>query len=140
MKLLANSQSPFVRKVRITLYEKDLDFDSVEIRHGTQRAELLRANRRGEVPVLEDGAAVVAGSALICDYLEDKYPNPRLLPVDPVQRAQCKALERIADTYTDVLQFFLALVTARRPELNGRYPEVDATIRRAIERHYEFLD
>jgi len=140
MKLFANSQSPFVRKVRITLYEKGAEFDSMEIRYGGQRPELLQVNARGEVPALQDAETVGVESSLICDYIEQKYPSPPLLPSSPSERAQCKGLERVADTHTDVLQFFLSLMTVRRPELRQRYPTAEHGIGQAIGRHYQFLE
>jgi beta-glucosidase len=80
LRLYASSLSPFARKVKITLYEKGAAFDAIEIERGAQRAELLAINPRGEVPALVDGETVVAGSSLICDYLEDVIPRPALLP------------------------------------------------------------
>lgn len=140
MKLFANSQSPFVRKVRICLYEKGLDFEIVEIGTGAQREALWRVNPRGEVPALQDESIVVAGSALICDYLEEKFHTPVLLPIGAAERARCRSLERIADTHTDVLQFFLSLVTTRRPEIRRNHPEAELVIRSEIDRHYEYLN
>jgi glutathione S-transferase len=140
LRLYANSLSPFVRKVRITLYEKALAFDAVEIERGEQRAELLRINPRGEVPALVDGDTVVAGSSTICDYLEDVCPRPALLPAAPAARARCRALEHVADTHTDALQFLCFLVAVRRRELRDQYPHLPAALADAVTRHYAFLD
>src|SRR5262245_4035651 len=104
LRLFANSLSPFVRKVRITLYEKGVDFDAVEIERGEQRADLLRVNPRGEVPALVDGDVVVVGSSTICDYVEERFPACPLLPSEPSARARCRTLERLSDTHTDALQ------------------------------------
>lgn len=140
LRLYANSLSPFVRKVRITLYEKAAAFDTVEIDRGAERGALLRINPRGEVPALVDGDLVVAGSSAICDYLEDVLPRPPLLPAGPAERARCRALESVADTHTDVLQFFVFLLAARRPELREEVPGVARAVAHAVRRHYEFLD
>ena len=140
LRLYANSLSPFVRKVRITLYEKGLEFDTVEVERGAQRAELLRVNPRGEVPALVDGDVVVTGSAMICDFLEDVRPRPALLPAAPAARARCRALERVADTQTDALQFLCFLLAARRPELREERPDVAAALSDAVARHLEVLD
>jgi glutathione S-transferase len=138
--LYGNSLSPFVRKVRITLLEKGAEFDTIELAHGADRAELLRVNPRGEVPVLVDADAVVSGSSIICDYLEDELPHPPLLPAAPAERAHCRMLERVADTETDVLQFFVFLVRVRRPELAAEFPSVQAKVSHAVERHFDVLD
>ena len=140
LRLYANSLSPFARKVRITLYEKAVEFDTVEIERGSQRAELLRINPRGEVPALVDGETVVTGSAVICDYLEDVHPRPALLPSAPSARSRCRALERVADTHTDGLQFLCFLLAVRRRELRNQYPQVPSALSDAVRRHYAFLD
>jgi glutathione S-transferase len=140
LRLYANSLSPFVRKVRITLYEKDAPFEAVEIDRGAQRAELLRINPRGEVPACVDGDTVVVGSSTICDYLEDIWPRPALLPAAPAERMRCKSLEHIADEQTDAFQFLLFLLTARRPELREQYPAALPTLYEAVSRHWAFLD
>jgi glutathione S-transferase len=140
LRLYANSLSPFVRKVRIALYEKGVDFDAVEIDSGSRRAELLRINPRGEVPALVDDDTVVTGSSAICDYLEDTFPQPALLPSDPAERARCKSFEYMADTHTDVLQFFSFLFAVRRPELRERYAAAPLMVADAVRRHYVFLD
>lgn len=140
LRLYANSVSPFVRKVRITLYEKGVDFETVEIERGSQRDDLLRINPRGEVPALEDDATIVTGSASICDYLEDKFPRPPLLPSSPQERARCRSLEHIADSHTDALQFLLFLLAVRRPDLREDHPDALPALSRQVARHYLLLD
>ena len=140
LRLYGNSLSPFVRKIRITLYEKGALFETVEIDRGSQRAELLRVNPRGEVPACVDGDTVVVGSAAICDYLEETLPRPALLPAEPARRARCKHLEHIADTLTDPFQFLLFLLTVRRPEVSQECPAALPALSEAIARHYVFLD
>ena len=140
LRLYANSLSPFVRKVRIALYEKAAAFETIEIDRGSHRAELLRINPRGEVPALVDAGIVVCGSAAICDYLEDTHPRPALCPVGPAARARCRSLEHIADTHTDGLQFLVFLVAIRRPELREAYPTIWPRISEAVRQHYMVLD
>lgn len=140
LRLYANSLSPFVRKVRITLYEKAAAFDAVEIERGAQRAELLAVNPRGEVPALLEGGVVVTGSSAICDYLEERFPEPPLLPAEPAARARCRTLEHVADTQTDALQFLTFLVRVRRPELGREHPEAAEALSAAVRRHYAALE
>ena len=139
-RLYANSLSPFVRKVRITLYEKGVEFDAVEIEHGSQRAELLRINPRGEVPALVADDTVIVGSSVICDYLEDVVPRPPLLPATPSGRARCRALEHLADSHTDALQFLTFLFAVRRRDLRDEYPQAPRALSGAVQQHYMFLD
>ena len=140
LRFYANSLSPFVRKVRITLHEKGLEFDALEIERGAQRAELLRVNARGEVPALVDGEVIVTGSSTICDYVEERFPEPPLLPAEPAARARCRTLEHLADTQTDALQFLTYLIAVRRPELRAEHPEVARALSASVSRHYAALD
>ena len=85
--------SPFCRKVRIVLREKGLDFELKTENLWQRREEFLALNPAGEVPVLveEDGAAL-ADSTAICEYLEECYPDPPLLPGQPAERAEVRRL------------------------------------------------
>lgn len=78
-------------RVRIALGLKDLAFDQVShhLRKGEQRApDYLEVNPQGLTPafVTDDGAALTQSLA-ICEYLDERHPDPALLPSDPVVRA-----------------------------------------------------
>ena len=60
--------------------------------------ELLERNPYGKVPVLEDGDAVIYESAVIDEYLEEKYPQIPLMPKDPYQRARARIWIDFANT------------------------------------------
>jgi glutathione S-transferase/RNA polymerase-associated protein len=140
LRLYANSLSPFVRKVRITFVR-----EGGRVRHRRDRARItagraLPINPRGEVPALVDGETVVAGSALICDYLEERFPEPALMPAAPSARARCRTLEHAADTHTDALQFLCFLFAVRRPELRDQYPEAARALSVAVHQHYLILE
>jgi glutathione S-transferase len=95
MKLYWHPFSIFPRRVQIALREKGIVCDEVvvDLPGGALRsAEFLRLNPFGQVPVLEDGATVVAESIAILEYLEERHPSPALLPTDPGQRAQARQL------------------------------------------------
>lgn len=85
--------SPFCRKVRMCLREKNLEFSLVEENPWEKNLKLFALNPAGEVPVLvEDDGTVVSGSYAICEYLEDTYPTPRLLGGHPAMRAEVRRL------------------------------------------------
>jgi glutathione S-transferase len=78
---------PYCARVRIVLAEKDVEYETVTIDLSDRPAWLYEKNPVGKVPVLEDGAFVLAESAVIMQYLDERYPDPPLLPVDPAARA-----------------------------------------------------
>jgi glutathione S-transferase len=103
MKLYSGPLSLFTAKVRIALDEKSLEYDRVEVgwtrenRYLPHHPEVVALNPKREVPVLVDGDLVVYDSTLILEYLEDRYPEPALLPRDPAARARCRQIEAAAD-------------------------------------------
>ena len=90
--------SPYVRKVLVCLEVKGIAY---EIDHmvpffGDDRFSKLSPLRR--IPVLVDGDLVLTDSSVICQYLEDKQPEPGLFPRDIADRARARWLEEFADT------------------------------------------
>jgi maleylpyruvate isomerase len=83
-------------RVRIALALKNLPYESIakNLRAGEHRmAEFLQINVQGFVPALSlDDGAVLTQSVAIMEYLDEIYPNPPLLPADPVARARVRAL------------------------------------------------
>lgn len=140
MRLYDNAASPYAQKVRVTLYEKGVDFELREIRFESQREELLRVSPRGEVPALLDGEEAVYDSTIICEYLEERFPVPPLLPTDPAGRARARALERIADTQIDPVLIVLATTKLVRPSVGRRHPEAIGRAAEALEGYYAKLD
>ena len=90
--------SAFCEKVRLVLAAKQLVYNVVEVTPGVGQLELYRLSGQRQVPVLVDGAEVIADSTAIAQYLEAKVPEPALLPADPALRAQVLLLEDWADT------------------------------------------
>jgi len=99
--LYDNPFSPFARKVRMVLHLKEVAFESIDALAVAERERLLAVNARAEVPVLADGALIIANSADIAAYLEDRFPAPALLPSAPAVRAKARSWQRIADTVLD---------------------------------------
>lgn len=90
--------SPFAQKVKIALREKGVAFDRRNGLKDEGVEEVHRLNRRGEVPLLLDGEAAIADSTIILDYIDEKWPDPPLLPNDPARRADCRMIEELCDT------------------------------------------
>jgi glutathione S-transferase len=86
--------SPFSRKVRVALREKNLEFTLRVEKVWERQSEFLALNPAGTVPVLvdEDGTTL-ADSSVICEYLEDLYPDERKLLGDTIlERAETRRL------------------------------------------------
>ncbi|MGR3745745.1 MAG: FtsZ-binding protein FzlA [Pseudooceanicola nanhaiensis] len=82
--------SPYCRKVRLSLAEKKIECELVEERYWERDPDFLRRNPAGKVPVLRIDGKVMAESAPICEWLEDMYPEPSLLPLTPDERYEVR--------------------------------------------------
>ncbi len=89
-------------RVRLVLSEKDIAFESVAVEDGVHNAELLQVNPSGSCPTLVDRDLALYDTRVIIDYLDERYPHPPFMPIDPVSRARTRlALYRIeADWYS----------------------------------------
>ncbi|NIR31347.1 MAG: maleylacetoacetate isomerase [Gammaproteobacteria bacterium] len=95
MKLYTFFRSSAAYRVRIALNLKHLDWEhaGVHLRRGEQRRpEYGALNPQGLVPTLLDDEHVLTQSLAICEYLEERYAEPPLLPQSPVERARVRAL------------------------------------------------
>jgi glutathione S-transferase len=90
--------SAFCLKVRMILQAKSLSFRTVEVTPGVGQIDVFRLSGQRQVPVLVDGDVVVPDSSAIALHLEQRCPDPSLIPSDPRQRAQAHLLEDWADT------------------------------------------
>ena len=84
--------SPFCRKVRLSLAEKKIECELIEERYWKQEPEFLRRNPAGKVPILKIDNKILTESAAICEYLEDMYPEPPLLPKGAEARHEVRRL------------------------------------------------
>src|SRR5712692_6729577 len=130
--------SPYARKVRIALYEKNVPFERVRALHGDcNRTDFLHVNPRAEVPALVDGEFSIYDSTIICEYLEDRHPEPPIYPRDPRLRAECRLLEDVADTQLDAATYAVAIVELGRRESHAAMHEAAG---RDVERLYAMLE
>lgn len=80
---------------RIVLSEKDVDGARIEwVVPGRPHHDLLVLNPAGTLPTLADRDTVLHPAAVVAEYLDERYPHPRLLPVDPAMRARLRMLLR----------------------------------------------
>ena len=132
MLLYSGPLSLFARKVEIALAEKGLPYERVMVSfsqtegYAPKHPAVSAANPKRQVPVIVDGDLTLYDSTVIVEYLDDKYPNPPLLPREAGARAKCRLLELEAD---EVL-----LVPVRALMFRSEPPGPDATRREEQER------
>jgi glutathione S-transferase len=81
------ARCPYCARVRIVLAEKDVEYESIEIDLTDRPAWIYEKNSTGRVPVLEEDGWLLPESAVIMEFLEDRYPEPALLAADAADRA-----------------------------------------------------
>lgn len=81
---------PFAIRVRMTLHEKNLSFNTYEEDLKNHSVQLLEHHPEAKVPVLVHGDKALYESAVITEYLEDQFPEPRLMPKDSAERADVR--------------------------------------------------
>lgn len=87
------ARCPYAARARIVLAEKGIEFETVEIDLSDRPAWLYEKNPAGRVPVIEeDGGDPLPESAVILEFIEERYPEPALLPADPADRAAVRLL------------------------------------------------
>jgi glutathione S-transferase len=87
MTLYDADRCPYCARTRIALAEKGLEYEVVEVDLDDRPAWIYDKNPLGRVPVLEEGEFILAESAVINEYLEERWPEPALWPADPGERA-----------------------------------------------------
>jgi glutathione S-transferase len=100
LKLYHLDRSPFGWKVRMVLEEKKAPYELVIPENKSEDQAFLKLNPFRLTPVLEieDGATIYE-STVINEYLEEKYPEPAMLPKDPYERARIRMIEDTTDQY-----------------------------------------
>jgi glutathione S-transferase len=97
-RIVGSYLSPYVRKVLVCLDLKGVacEIDPIVPFYGGD--EFARISPLRRIPVLIDDQVTLADSTVICEYLDERFPQPPLLPHGPAQRARSRWLEEFADT------------------------------------------
>lgn len=115
MKLIGSLTSPYVRKARIVLAEKKIEYEFVLDNPWNADTGVPRLNPLGKVPVLVlDDDSTLFDSRVIVEYLDSVTPNNRLLPASGRERFRIKRWEALADGVLDAA--VAAFLETRRPE------------------------
>ncbi len=100
LKLYKAGNSICTQKVLMTLYEKGLDFDVQEInlfKNEQYDPEYLKLNPKGVVPTLDHDGNIVIESTLICEYLDEVFPSPGLMPAEAIKKSELRLWSKAID-------------------------------------------
>jgi glutathione S-transferase len=102
MKLIGSHTSPYVRKVRIVMAEKKLDYTFVLEDVWSEQTRIVDANPLGKIPCLiMEGGEALFDSRVIVEYLDTLSPVGKLIPAVGRERAEVKTWEALADGVMD---------------------------------------
>jgi RNA polymerase-associated protein len=90
MTLFSDPQSLHSHRVRMVLAEKNVTCDILDVDPLHLPEDVIDLNPYGTVPTLVDRELALYDSRIICEYLDERFPHPPLLPVDPVSRASAR--------------------------------------------------
>jgi len=118
MELFTARTCPYAHRTRLALLEKGLDCEHVEIDLKNKSARFLEVSPYGKVPALAHEGNTICESLIINEYLDEVFPEPRLMPAGPVARAKARIWAHYCDNYyvTDTS----SLVRTRDPDERRR--------------------
>jgi glutathione S-transferase len=144
MKIIGSFVSPYVRKVLACLYLKGLDYeiDPITAFFGNDEFERLSPLRR--IPVMVHDGLSLGDSSVICAWLDERWPEPPLLPRDVDDRARARWFEEYADTRLgDVFIWGLFYQKFVRPLIwneEGDEARIEKTLSRDLPRELDYLE
>mgnify|MGYP001122503639 CR=1 FL=1 len=109
MTLFSSDLCPYCHIVRIVLAEKGISYETVNVDMANTPEDLRDLNPYNEVPTLLDRDLVLYDYRVIVEYLDERFPHPPLMPVDPVSRARNRLmLHRIERDWYKMVDILLA--------------------------------
>lgn len=136
--------SPFVRKVRVVLAEKNVPYDLVPVFGAQAPPDFREMSPLGKVPAFRDGDRTLCDSSVICAYLERVHPAPPLYPDDPYDYARALWFEEYGDTaLIEIIgpKIFMAKVVG--PRFMGKEPDeatADKAFAEALPPRFDYLE
>lgn len=121
---------PYCARVRIVLAEKGLAWEAVAVDLDDRPAWIYDKNPLGRVPVLEEDGLVLPESVVIMAYLDERYPEPPLLPADAAERALARLLVERFDQLSGPYYRVRRGDEDARAQLEARLAELDAILER----------
>jgi len=105
MTLYSGTNDIYSHRVRIVLAEKGINFEVIYVESANPPEDLLELNPYGMVPTLVDRDLVLYDSQVIMEYLDERFPHPPLMPVDPVSRGRSRmTLKRIQKDWDTLVE------------------------------------
>ena len=135
--------SPYSQKVKIALAEKGVAFEAPlpdAIGSGAKSGEFAASSPRGEVPALVDGDVRVFDSTIILEYIEERWPDPPLLPATPADRARVRMIEDAMDTHYEAINWGLAEIAFFGRATGAEAERMNAAAAAQIGRWHAWLD
>jgi glutathione S-transferase len=122
------ARCPFCARVRIVLAEKGLSYETVEIDLADRPAWLYDLNPAGKVPVLDEDGWILPESAVIAEYLNERYPEPPLWPDDPGERAAGRLLVFRFDDFSQPYYAFRRGEDGAQERFEGELAALDSVL------------
>lgn len=135
--------SPFVRKVRVAMAEKGLEYDLEPVMPIGVSDEFKKLSPLGKIPVYQDGDFVLPDSSCIIAYLERLHPEPHLYPVDDQDYGQALFFEEFGDTrLVDELTtvFFQRVVRSKIMKQEPDEARVEHSLKELVPPLFDFLE
>jgi RNA polymerase-associated protein len=128
MNLYSGTTCPFSHRCRIVLYEKQMDFQVIDVDLFNKPEDIAVINPYNRVPVLVDRDLVLYESNIINEYIDERFPHPQLMPPYPIMRARARQLlftmENELFSHIEVLERNLKSAEKSRLHVRDRLTEL----------------
>ncbi len=128
MNLYSGTTDPFSHRCRIVLYEKQMDFQVIDVDLFNKPEDIAVINPYNRVPVLVDRDLILYESNIINEYIDERFPHPQLMPPDPQTRARARQLlftmEHELFSHVEVLEKNLKSADKSRVHIRDRLAEL----------------
>jgi glutathione S-transferase len=131
IKVYSSVSCPYAHRTRLVLQEKGIDFDLIEIDLQNKPEGFTKVSPYGKVPAITHGDNRVWESAVINEYLDEVFPNPPLLPSNPIEKAQARIWIDFANT---------RLVPAFSNLLRSPDAQKQEEAKKELYKHLEFIE
>ncbi|WIM06004.1 MAG: glutathione S-transferase N-terminal domain-containing protein [Candidatus Nitricoxidivorans perseverans] len=128
MNLYSGTTCPFSHRCRIVLYEKQMDFQVIDVDLFNKPEDIAVINPYNRVPVLVDRDLVLYESNIINEYIDERFPHPQMMPPDPQMRARARQLlftmEHELFSHIDTIEKNLKTADKARAHVRDRLTEL----------------